>query len=162
MHDVIQVKQFCTACCKKKTCILLTFKLILFLLIRSAINFLHDLISEWDKIVARPYQEFTRLETHLTKVMTLEHVEEEDKWIGFSSHWLRRAKWVSIICLFTLSTVVPKTCVCLLKTPLLKVFFHLLVCYIYNSTAAVLYSWTTARLGRVGLGMGLTSRLGRA
>ena len=69
-----------------------SFKQILFLLFRSAINFLHDLISEWDKIVARPYQEFTRLETHLTKVMTLEHVEEEDKWIGFSSHWLRRAK----------------------------------------------------------------------
>jgi hypothetical protein len=42
--------------------------------------------------VARPYKEFTKLETHLTKVLMLEHTEEEDAWIGFSSHWLRRAK----------------------------------------------------------------------
>jgi hypothetical protein len=59
---------------------------------RSAINFLHDLIFEWEKIVARPFKEYTKLEEHLTKLLILEHVEEEDEFIGYSSHWMRRAK----------------------------------------------------------------------
>lgn len=58
---------------------------------RPSINFLHDLIFEWEKIVARPYKEFSYLEDILVKMLLLEHFEDEDKWIGFSSHWLRRA-----------------------------------------------------------------------
>ena len=49
--------------------------------IRSGINFLADLIAEWDTFVYRPYIEITKLEENLKKAIQLNNELMEREWM---------------------------------------------------------------------------------
>ena len=49
--------------------------------IRSGINFLSDLIAEWDTFVYRPYVEITKLEENLKKAIQLNNELMEREWM---------------------------------------------------------------------------------
>ena len=50
--------------------------------IGSAINFLSDLIAEWDTIIYRPYKEVTGLEDDLKKAILLNNETMEREWMN--------------------------------------------------------------------------------
>ena len=50
--------------------------------VRSAINYLIDLINEWDTIIYRPYKEVTSLEEDLKKVVLFNNESMERKWMN--------------------------------------------------------------------------------
>ena len=50
--------------------------------IGSTINFLSDLIAEWDTIIYRPYKEVTSLEDDLKKAILLNNETMEREWMN--------------------------------------------------------------------------------